>query len=152
MRQEKSAGALIYYWDKEENKPYFLLLKNTLKTTYWEFPKGHIEKKENIEETAKREAEEETGLNNLELIPGFKRVLNWFFRFQNELIQKEAVYFLFKAKKEDKDKARKSEEHQEIAWLDYEQAKNKMKIKNNKEMLKSAYDFIIQKEKQNKLF
>ena len=49
-KQEISAGALIFYI--ENNEPFFLLLKYP---TYWGFPKGHIEKGENEEQTAKRE-------------------------------------------------------------------------------------------------
>ena len=37
------------------------------------------------------------------------------------------------------------------AWLNYEDAMKKMKIKNNKEMLKEAYEFIKEYEKQKKL-
>jgi len=62
-KQEKSAGAVVFYLNKE-NLPVFLLLQNTLKKTYWEFPKGKIEENEDIEETVKREIEEETGLKN----------------------------------------------------------------------------------------
>jgi len=41
----------------------FLFLKNTLKTTYWEFPKGKIETNEPVESTVKREIKEEIGLD-----------------------------------------------------------------------------------------
>ena len=148
-KEEKSFGAVVYYWDE---KPYFLLLKNTLKTTYWEFPKGHAEENENMLESAKREAIEETGIDNLVIVPGFKRVLRWFFRFKGQLIHKEAVYILLKARKEDRNKAKISEEHQEILWLDFEQAREKMKIKSNREMLEQAYQFITEFEKQKTLF
>lgn len=153
-KQEKSAGAVVYYYDE---KPYFLLLKNTLKTTYWEFPKGKIEENENIEETAKRETEEETCLKNLEVVPGFKHIIRWFFRFQNELIHKEAFYILIKIPKQDRDNVcivpvEGHKEHQDFKWLDYEEAKNIIKIKSNKEMLEKAHNFIIEKEKQKKLF
>jgi 8-oxo-dGTP pyrophosphatase MutT (NUDIX family) len=152
VKKEKSAGAVIYYFDKEESKPYFLLLKNTLKTTYWEFPKGHAEENESQEKAAIREAKEETSLANLQIIPGFTHSIRWFFKFQGELINKEAIYFLLKADKEDRDKAKISEEHQEIAWLDFSQAREKMKIKSNREMLEAAYKFIQDFEKQKTLF
>lgn len=148
-KYEKSAGAIVYYWDE---KPYFLLLKNTLKTTYWEFSKGRIEENENAEETATREAEEETGLQDLQIVPGFKDSIRWFYRFQGELISKEAIYIILKARKEDKDKARKSEEHLEIAWLDFQEAREKMKIKSNREMLEKANKFIFEYEGQKQLF
>lgn len=148
-KNEKSAGSIIYCW---ENEPKFLLLKNTLKTTYWEFPKGKIEENESIEETARREAEEETGLRNLEIIPGFKHVLRWFFRFQGELINKEAIYILMRVRKEDKNKVSINEEHQEFIWLNFKDAREKIKIKSNRDMLEAAYKFIIEHEAQKKLF
>lgn len=149
VKKEKSAGAIIYFF---ENEPKFLLLKNTLKTTYWEFPKGKIEENENIDETAIREVEEETELDNLEIIPGFKESINWFFRFQGELISKEAVYLLVKIPKEDKNKVKINKEHQDFSWLSFKEAQNKIKIKSNKELLKKAYEFILEYEKQKKLF
>lgn len=149
VKNEKSAGAVVYYM---EDKPYFLLLKNTLKTTYWEFPKGHIETEESIETTAKRETEEETELKNLQVIPGFKQTIRWFFKFQNQLINKEAVYILIKIPKEDKNKVKINIEHQEFAWLSYDKAKETIKIKSNKNLLDKAYDFILDFEKQKRLF
>lgn len=149
MKNEKSAGAVIYCLDEF---PRFLLLKNTLKTTYWEFPKGHTEENENIEETATREAQEETGLKNLQVIPGFSHTITWFFKFKGELIHKEAVYILIKIPKEDMNKAKISEEHQEFKWLSYEEAMQLMKIKSNKELLTKANDFILEFEKQKTLF
>ena len=156
MEKQKSAGAVVYLVEKDI--PEFLLLKNTLKTTYWEFPKGKIEENESIESTAKRETEEETNLKNLKVIPGFKHSISWFYKFQGQLISKEAVYILIKVPKEDKSKVKIIQdaeghlEHQEFQWLNIEQAREKMKIKSNKEMLDSAYRFIIEYEKQKTLF
>jgi 8-oxo-dGTP pyrophosphatase MutT (NUDIX family) len=149
VRSEKSFGAVVYYYS---DRPYFLLLKNTLKKTYWEFPKGHANEGESMEEVAIRETKEETGLCNLQLIPGFKHVLKWFFTFNKELIHKEAVYLLIKISEQDKDKVRKSEEHQEICWLNFEDARSLLNIKSNMEMLELANKFIIEHEKQKTLF
>ncbi|MEK6820266.1 MAG: NUDIX domain-containing protein [Nanoarchaeota archaeon] len=146
-RQEKSAGAVVYYFD---GKLYFLLLRNTLKTTYWEFPKGEIENEE-IEETALREVKEETGLSDIKIIPGFKQNLQWFFTFKGELVRKEAVYLLIEIPKEDKDKVKINYEHEAFSWFDYEKALKNLKGRDNKEMLKKAYEFILNYEKQKRL-
>jgi len=149
MKNEKSAGAVIFCIDKE---PEFLLLKNTLKKTYWEFPKGKIEESESPEAAALRESQEETGLNNLGVIPGFKEVLNWFFMFNKELIKKEAVYFLAEVSHKDKQKVRISKEHEGFKWVNFEEANKVINIKANRELLGKANDFILEKQKQKKLF
>jgi 8-oxo-dGTP pyrophosphatase MutT (NUDIX family) len=148
MRQEKSAGAVIYCMS---NEPLFLFLKNTLKTTYWEFPKGKIEINEPVESTVKREIKEETNLDKIEIVPGFKHTLQWFFKFQGDLVKKEAVYLLAKIKLAEKEKVKISKEHQDFKWLTLEQAMQVTKIKANKEMLLKAFDFIEEHEKQKTL-
>jgi len=148
MKQEKSAGAVIYYIADE---PLFLLLQNTLKTTYWEFPKGKIEENEEVEETVKREVKEETELKNLEIIQGFRHTLKWFFKFKGELISKEAIYLLIRIQKEDKDKVGINHEHEKFEWMSYETAIQKIQIKSNRNLLEKAYKFILEHEKQKRL-
>jgi len=147
MKYEESAGIIVFYLDGKE--PKFLLLKYP---TYWGFAKGIIEKGESIEETAEREVEEETGFKDLEILPGFTFVQEWFYRFKGELIKKKATFLLGKIKKEDAEKVRLSQEHEDFSWNSYEDAIEKMKIKNNKDMLTKSYEFIKGSGKQKKLF
>ena len=81
-----------------------MLLQNTLKTTYWEFPKGKIEAGEQINQTVKREAQEETGLKNFQIIRGFKREVQWYFQFEGKTIRKNAIYLLIKIPAGEKNK------------------------------------------------
>ena len=67
MKQEKSAGAIVFIKDKE---PIYLLLHYEAK--HWDFPKGNIEKGEKDIETVKREIEEETGITDIEIVKDFK--------------------------------------------------------------------------------
>ncbi len=149
MRREKSAGAVVYC---KNDKIEFLLLKNTLKKTYWEFPKGKIEKKEGIDETVEREVREETNLEIFQIIQGFKHILKWFFKFNSELIKKEAVYLLIEVDKKEKNKVKINHEHQDFEWMDYDTALKKTNIKGNKELIKKAYKFIKMRDKQKRLF
>lgn len=146
MNKEKSAGAVIYCIEGNEIK--FLLLKYP---TYWGFAKGWIEEGESEEGAAIREIEEETGLR-VELIPGFSYKQKWFFRFDGKLIQKEATFFLAWVDRERAKQVRISDEHEDFRWVTLEDSLKIMKVKQNKEMIKSACEFIMKYEKQKKLF
>lgn len=76
MPKETSAGAVIFR--REGNQTYYLLLH--YQSGHWDFPKGHIEEGENEITTVKREAEEETGLKDLQIIEGFKEHIKYFFK------------------------------------------------------------------------
>jgi len=145
VEYQKSAGVLVYC---DDNGIKFLLLKYK---TYWGFVKGLIEGGEGVVDAAVRELGEETGIKNVKIIPGFEKKQEWFFRAEGKLVRKKAIYFLVKVSKEAADKVKISHEHEEFAWLSYDDAIEKMKIKANKELLKKAYDFIKEYEKQGKL-
>jgi 8-oxo-dGTP pyrophosphatase MutT (NUDIX family) len=136
-KYEESAGAIIFYI--ENNEPVFLLLKYP---SYWGFAKGIIEKGENIETTTRREVEEETSLKNIEILPGFSFNQEWFYRFDGKLIKKKATFLLAKVNPDVKDTIKLSYEHEAFEWNNFEIAIQKMRIKNNREMLTAAYKFI----------
>ncbi|MBU1135987.1 MAG: NUDIX domain-containing protein [Nanoarchaeota archaeon] len=140
MKYEESAGVVIYCIDNEQTK--FLLLKYP---SYWGFSKGLIEEGESEKETALRELEEETGIPNVEIIPNFEFRQNWFFKHQGNIIRKSAVYFLSKVENKFIDKIKLSPEHTDFKWLNFDNAIKKIEIKQNKEMLKKAYDFLKEK-------
>jgi len=144
MPIEKSAGAVIFR--KEGGKIYYLLLHYPSNAKapreYWDFPKGHIEKGENLEETAKREVEEETGLKDLKLIEGFKEWIKYFFKFKEKNIFKIVTFFLAETKTKE---VKVSFEHIGFKWLPYEEAIEKLTFKNAKEILKKANEFISKK-------
>jgi len=144
MPLEKSAGAVIFR--KEGGKIYYLLLHYPSNAKapreYWDFPKGHIEKGENLEETAKREVEEETGLKDLKLIEGFKEWIKYFFKFKEKNIFKIVTFFLAETKTKE---VKVSFEHIGFKWLPYEEAIEKLTFKNAKEILKKANEFISKK-------
>lgn len=141
MIKEYSAGAIIFYKDK--NKVFYLLLRYpaglTKKKEYWGFPKGHIEKGEKIEETAKREVKEETGLKNLEFIKGFKKEEKYFFLRNKNKIFKKVVFLLAKT---DTKKVKISQEHLDFQWLSFPSALKKLTFKNAKNLLIKANEYV----------
>lgn len=132
----------------ENGVPYYLLLHYpslNRKGGHWEFAKGHIEEGEDYETTVKREVEEETGLKDIEIIPGFKEHIKYFFKEYNK--EKKWIFKLvtfFVAKTHTKE-IKLSAEHIGFAWLPLEEAVKKTTYKNSKELLKRANKFIISK-------
>ncbi len=132
---ERSCGAVIYRKINEDIR--YLLIKNR-RSSNWSFPKGHVENGETLEETAKREVLEETGLH-LSIIPGFQSKSEY--SIQNR-IQKTVQIFVGTTK--DTKTIIQPEEIEDYIWLTYENAYNNLKFENDKAILKSAREFLIQ--------
>jgi 8-oxo-dGTP pyrophosphatase MutT (NUDIX family) len=136
MPVEKSAGAVIFR--KQNKKIYYLLLH--YHWGHWDFPKGNIEKGENLEETAKREIKEETGLEDIEFISGFKETIKYFYKLRGKTIFKIVTFFLAQTKTK---KVKISWEHIGYKWLPFKKALEQLTFKNAKEILKKANKFLI---------
>jgi bis(5'-nucleosidyl)-tetraphosphatase len=144
---EKSIGAVIFR--KEDDKIYYLLLDYG--NNYWSFAKGHIDKGETEEETMRREVMEETGITDLEIIPGFYKGTRYFYQAQGEeksrrkkegrksMIMKQVKYFLVQTNAKE---VKISHEHQDFEWLPYEEAIIKITYQNSKKVLKKAKRYL----------
>lgn len=106
---------------------------------FWGFSRGLIEEGEDEIETVKRELKEETGLVELTFIPGFRESIQFFFRWQGELIKKTAHYYLAGTKKK---RIKLSREHDDYAWLTFTEALNRLTHKNSKDLLKKAHEYL----------
>ena len=145
MPRENSAGAIIFRM--KDGVPHYLLLHYP--SGHWEFARGHGEPGESEEQTVRREIAEETGLKDVKIIPGFKEYSKFMFRRTYNLkpeekkkapwIFKIVTLYLAKAYTEN---VVISHEHKDFAWLPYEQAHKKL-LKNGKEILKKANEFIL---------
>lgn len=132
MALEKSCGALIFNVDG--GKRMYLLLHYA--GGHWDFPKGHVEKGEGEEQTARREIEEETGIAALEFVQGFRETVSYSFRHSDgEPAEKEVAFFLARTIGK---KVRLSDEHIGFAWLPYEAARKKATYENAKGLLEKA--------------
>ncbi len=80
----KAAGGLVI----SPNKEVLFIYRNNV----WDLPKGHIEKKESIENAAIREVEEECGIEKLFIIQ--KLIITYHIYYLNGLKLKETHWFL----------------------------------------------------------
>jgi len=132
MPKERSAGAVVFR--REDSKILYLLLRRG--PTYWDLPKGNIDKDESEQATAEREIMEETGINDAKILPRFKEKINYFYKLKGQTIYKEVVFFLAEAKTKD---VKISKEHDDFGWFEYEEAFAKVK---SKEIIQKANDFL----------
>lgn len=139
MKEEVSAGVLIFR-DTRDCRQY-LLLRN--RADDWEFPKGGVEGAEELQQTALREAKEETGIDNIRLIDGFREDYDYIFRGQGgEKIHKTVHLFIGKAYDHD---VELSHEHDDLQWRDYEEARNTITHEGPRQILDEAHEFLENK-------
>ena len=138
MMFEVSAGIIPYYKKTKE----FLLLHYPSITKgkgHWGFPKGHVEEGETEIETAKREMEEETGLD-VDFVFGFKDEIKYFYKTkEGKLSRKKVVFFIGIPKSKN---VKLSFEHDNYKWAKYEEALKLITFENEKRVLKRAWEFI----------
>lgn len=96
-RREVSSGGIVY---KVTDRGVFVaFVRDSVgKMT---FPKGHVERGESIEATARREVLEETGLSKLRLVRKLGKITITFedrYVRKGDTIVKDIHYFLFEAK------------------------------------------------------
>ena len=134
MKKERSVGAILFR--KDEEAKYLLL---HYEAGHWDFPKGHIEEKEAELDTLKREVKEETGIEDIEIIPNFREKIEYYYKSKGELMHKEVIFYLAKTETE---QVRISFEHIGFIWLPFEKAMEKLTFKNAKETLEKANEFL----------
>ncbi len=139
MPQEKSFGAVVFVRHKEAIK-YLLLHYGA---GHWDFPKGHQEQNENEEQTAHREIKEETGIEDVEFLDGFKETIKYFYKKGDETVYKEVFYFLGQSSTEH---VELSSEHIGYAWLSYDHAFKKLTFNTSKELLRKANQFLYKRK------
>lgn len=128
---EHSAGVVLYRQMKE-GREYLLL---HYPGGHFDFAKGHIEGDESEQEAAYRELKEETGIENIVWIDGYKEKIEYIYRRFGELSLKDVVFFL--ARTEQK-KVIISHEHQGSVWLPYKEALQKLTFQSAKDLLSKA--------------
>ncbi|MCS7115998.1 MAG: NUDIX domain-containing protein [Nitrososphaerota archaeon] len=135
MIEERSAGAVVFY-DGEKGFEYLLL---NYAAGHWDFPKGNIEKDESDVSTVRREINEETGIDDISFIPGFKRKVEYYYKRDGKLVHKVVIFYLVQAHRKD---VKLSHEHLDYSWLSYDEAIKRATFENTKRILKEADEFL----------
>lgn len=131
MSIETSAGAVVFH--RGERIEYLLLF-----STFWGFPKGHIESGEDERTAALREIREEAGLEVV-LLDGFRYVEKYTYPRKGQLNRKQAIYFVAEAQSR---AARLSHEHNDMAWLPFAEALARLQFDGLRETLSAADEFL----------
>lgn len=135
-RQERSAGVVLYR-DTPSGKRLFLLLDYG---RHWDYPKGHVEHGEDDTAAALRELEEETGIREVKLVPGFSHEIVYYFRTpRGRLVRKSVIFFLASTPIAD---VRLSEEHVGCDWLNPEDTESRLKYPTARRVLRAALAFL----------
>ncbi len=135
MRTEKSCGAVVF---RTKNERLQILLIRHVNGGHWAFPKGHVEKGETEEQTARREILEETGLSVI-LDNRYRQVVTY---SPKKDVVKDVVYFVAHAPSEVTAVAQESEISQ-VRWVDADKAVEYVSFDNDKKVLMGAIEHYL---------
>lgn len=133
MREEHSAGAVVAH--RADDGWRFLLLE--YQGGHWSHVKGHIEEGETLEETIRREAEEETGLTDLTFVDGFAEQIVYVFRRGADTVHKEVAFRLAVTEETDVEVG-SPDEHTGIGWFPYDEARERITFDDARDLLEAA--------------
>lgn len=150
LAYEVSVGAVIFH--RFQNGIRYLLLRYP--HGHWDYVKGHVEAGESYEETLKRETQEESGIEHIDIANGFREATRYFYTAKGSEREKrkragkglwifKTVYFYLA--ETPKTEIIISDEHIDFAWLPFDDAVQKLSFPATKEILRKANDF-LQKE------
>lgn len=152
MPIERSAGAVVFRRVPKNSKGeiLYLLLDYPGRRggeSHWDLSRGIIRKGEDPKEAAIREIREETGIDDLYFLEGFKEWVKFFFRWEGRTVMKIVTYFLAETSQAE---VKLSSEHIGYAWLALDEALKRLTYQNPKyhnsiDVLKKAHAF-LQKE------
>ncbi|MEK7653572.1 MAG: NUDIX domain-containing protein [Patescibacteria group bacterium] len=141
MIREKSAGIIVFRQNPRDGLQYLVLYH---RGSYWNFPKGKVDEGESEMEAASRELKEETGIDKIEIIDGWRQQTQFFFNEgregKKELIKKDFIIYL--AKLPEGQEVKISHEHNGYGWMDAKTAGKYLRFKNLKEILAEADSYV----------
>jgi len=140
MIKETSAGIVLFRQLKDQRE--YLLLHYP--GGHFDFAKGHVEAGESEHETAYRELQEETGIQKIVWIEGFRHKIHYNYHRGPELMSKDVIFFLARTTQK---KVVISHEHKGSIWLPYDEAMKQTTFETARDLLKKAENFLLKSEK-----
>lgn len=142
MLREKSCG-VVPFREVDGEIRYLVISSAVTKREHWEFPKGGVEKGEREVETALRELQEETGVSDVRLLPGYREPIRYIYRRPEGLVFKQVIYFIGKVG--NPEVTLRLEEAKDFRWATYEEARTLLRHGNARELLYRCHAFITGK-------
>jgi bis(5'-nucleosidyl)-tetraphosphatase len=137
MREERSAGIVL--WRTAPSDPSVKLYLLLDYGRHWDFPKGHVEPGETDEQAAVRELFEETGIQDAVFIPGFQRLVDYYFRSNKHgVIHKTVVFFLAQTTTPN---VKISDEHVGYNYSTFDDALKQLTYASARDILRAAHEF-----------
>lgn len=137
-----SAGGVVYRWKDGRLE---VVLCGQHSPPSWRLPKGTPNLGEGLEETARREVEEETGLKVQ--IEGKIGQISYWFSQKGIRYHKTVHFFLMSAI--GGDTSRHDPEFDEVAWFPIEEACARLTFKNEVEIVQKAQKLIESREERS---
>lgn len=141
-RREVSAGFVIF---QQGSPRRYLFLTHRGRC---DLPKGLKQPGEDDTTTALRELREETGIVSPKVIQGFSSRKHYFYRWKEDLVSKDVVYFLAE---HGSNEIVISREHDGYTWLTKNEALEKLRYPTLKEVVIEADSFIDGMVKKGKI-
>lgn len=144
---ERSAGVILYrhsfdgreYLVIRSSREQAQIAPKKFVQSFWDFPKGKMEYGETGEETAKREVQEETGITEMDFMPGFMEKVQYTVYKEGKPIPKEVHLYLAETVTE---RVALSREHSTFEWLLFEDALGRITLPEMKKALEVAGKYL----------
>lgn len=88
---------------------------------------------------------EETGITDIKFIDDFRQQISYRYKKKFKLVNKSVIYYIVETKS---NKVVLSFEHVNFAWLNFNDALNRLSFDNSKKILKNANEFLSSKIKK----
>jgi len=137
MNRALSAGIVLF---RTTPKRKYLVLLGKFRRKYTDIPKGMIEAGETPLQTAKREVEEETGITDVNIIPGFQDSVSFRYTWEGQPVRKKVIYFVGETKTSEV--VLEEDRHYGYEWLTFAQMQEQLTFVDQKKLLKKVDEFL----------
>src|SRR5690606_32631016 len=118
---------------------YLVISSAVTKREHWEFPKGGVEAGEREIDTALRELWEETGVKDVQVLPGYREPIRYIYRRPEGLVSKQVVYFIGRVG--DPTVTLREVEAKDYRWASYEESRKLLRHSNARALLDRCHAF-----------